>query len=746
MPDLLKQPRSARGLQVLGRLAPETSRAGAGRDARRDRAATRTRLSRHEQGHRRARCRRSTKARTAARSARCFCRCSAPSRSCCSSRAPTSPTCCSPAPANRAREVSVRVSLGASRGRVVRQLLIESLLLALVAGITRLRHLAVVGIRLFDIATPGRRPAVLDSVHDGRARLRLSLRSSASAPPCCSASHQRCTSPSTDVNEMLKEGGRSGSAGTRVRRWASVLVVARAGAHAGAAGRRGVHDAQLHDDVRLDIGVETSRLLTMSLALPDAKYPALEQRLAFYDQLQERLRHPVRGSVGRHATAPMQGGLVRNVRDRRPAAGRRSGAPDRHDAGVDPRYFDTVGVRPRRAAPSRRTMAQPGQEHAIVNARLAQMHFADDDPIGRQIVLSLEQVAGRSAAWHSAGANRARSSGSSRISVSVDSSNASRIRSRYLPFRMPSRAAQMTLLARSDGDPHQLTPTLREEMRALDPDLPLFNIRTMDENLAQTRWPFRVFGTMFAIFAAMARCCCRRSDSMPSPPTPSRSALRRSAFARRSGAQSNQVVWLFLRRAFDSHWAIGLTIGIAGAFGVGSIFEAGDLLVQINGRDPLTIGSIAALLTVVAWSHPCCRPRPSDARSIRSSRCDESNWTAPQRTAAHLAHLAALVARLAKPRVPRARRSVSTLRHEAYLAAMCFSCLASRHCDHRGASRVNGRAFADPMGRASPRRRSVPVREFGPNTNLLWRLPLPPGPFVPDSVRQSHLPDGDAAR
>jgi ABC-type antimicrobial peptide transport system permease subunit len=58
-------------------------------------------------------------------------------------------------------------------------------------------------------------------------------------------------------------------------------------------------------------------------------------------------------------------------------------------------------------------------------------------------------------------------------------------------------------------------------------------------------------------------------------------------------------MWLFVRRAFF-HLAIGLTLGVAGAVGVGSVFEAGNILLQINGRDPLTIGSIALLLTVVA--------------------------------------------------------------------------------------------------------------------------------------------------
>lgn len=156
----------------------------------------------------------------------------------------------------------------------------------------------------------------------------------------------------------------------------------------------------------------------------------------------------------------------------------------------------------------------------------------------------------------------------------------------------------MTLLARSDGDPQQMTPLLREEMRAVDADLPLFNIRTMDQNLAQARWPFRVFGTMFAIFALAALllssiglyAVTAYSVNQRTQEIGVRTAL---------GAQSNQVVWLFLRRAM-THLGIGLTLGVAGAFGVGALFEAAQLLVQINGRDPITIGSIALLLAAVS--------------------------------------------------------------------------------------------------------------------------------------------------
>jgi putative ABC transport system permease protein len=116
--------------------------------------------------------------------------------------------------------------------------------------------------------------------------------------------------------------------------------------------------------------------------------------------------------------------------------------------------------------------------------------------------------------------------------------------------------------------------------------------------LAQNRWPFRVFGTMFAVFAAGALllsgiglyAVTAYSVRQRTQEIGIRTAL---------GAQSNQVMWLFVRRAFV-HLAVGLTLGLAGAFGVGSIFEAADLLVHINGRDPVTIGSIALLLIAVA--------------------------------------------------------------------------------------------------------------------------------------------------
>ena len=499
--------------------------------------------------------------------------------------------------ANRAREISVRVSLGASRWQIVRQLLLESVLLSTLAGIAGL-GIALVGIRLFDRATQDvGRPYWIQFTVDGTvlgffALVCLGTGIIFGLAPALHASK-------TDVNEVLKEGGRSGTAGIRARRLTGALMVAELVLTVVLLAGAGFMMRNFLTMYRLDLGVDTSRLLTMSLALPDRKYPSLEQRLHFYERLEERLRaNPRIESVTVTSNIPIQGGFSRKLEIEGKPLDQGQQAPTVTMLTVDPRYFKTMGLALQRGRVFTDEDGMSGHESsAVINQRFAALHFPGEDPIGRRVKVSIDLQGG------------AAPQGGIPLSLTATIVGiVPNVRQRdfqlpdpdpivYLPFRMDPRGF-MNMVVRASGDPTAMTPILREEVRAVDADLPLFNIRTMDEQLAQIRWPFRVFGSMFAIFAVIALllsavglyAVTAYAVSQRTQEIGVRMAL---------GAQGNEVAWLFLRRSFVQI-AIGLVIGIAGAFGVGTLFQQTQLLVQNRAGDPITIGGIALLLAAVA--------------------------------------------------------------------------------------------------------------------------------------------------
>jgi len=151
------------------------------------------------------------------------------------------------------------------------------------------------------------------------------------------------------------------------------------------------------------------------------------------------------------------------------------------------------------------------------------------------------------------------------------------------------------VIVRTSGGTAAAVPLIRQAVLALDADIPVFNVRTMDELLAQRRWQYRVFGGMFAIFAAIALLLAAvglyavmaYSVTQRTQEIGVRMVL---------GAPPGDVVWLFLRRAVVLV-AVGLTIGMAGAFGVGRLLQS--LLVQSTGRDVPVLASIAVLMIIV---------------------------------------------------------------------------------------------------------------------------------------------------
>jgi len=168
----------------------------------------------------------------------------------------------------------------------------------------------------------------------------------------------------------------------------------------------------------------------------------------------------------------------------------------------------------------------------------------------------------------------------------------------YLPIRFePALAANVILRTREGSEsPAGLAGLMRTQLAAIDPDLPLFAVRTMDENLARAMWPYTVFGSMFALFAFIALllsavglyAVTAYSVTQRTQEIGVRMAL---------GAQARQVWWMFMRRMLVL-LSVGVTVGLAGAVGVGKLLES--FLVGAGPYDPITLTAIAALLSVVA--------------------------------------------------------------------------------------------------------------------------------------------------
>jgi putative ABC transport system permease protein len=495
--------------------------------------------------------------------------------------------------ASRAREMSVRISLGATRWRIVGQLLVESVLLSLVGGVLGLA-LAAVGVRLFDAATQDvGKPYWIHFTMDAKvfaffAAVCLGTGIVFGLAPALHVSK-------TDLNDVLKEGGRSGGSGMRARRWTSALIVAELALTLVLLAGAGLMMRSFLNLYRLDVGIETSHLLTMRLALPNQKYPTPEVRRAFYDRLDARLA----GLGGIQAATittnpPLNGGTPRllEIDGRAASAGELPQTVTQVTIGA--RYFETVGLILARGRAFDTLDGLPGHDSAIVNQRFVAMHFGADDPLGRRIKLVPDgplAPGSPAPAWLTvvgiAPTVRQRMQpGDDRPDPVV-----------YVPLRAQAPASA-ALLIRAQRDPASLTSLAREEVRHIDPDLPLFGIQTLDQSIAQQRWPFRVFGTMFAIFAAIALAL---SAVGLYAVTAYSVAQRTQEIGVRMalGAQAAQVLWLILRRAVVQ-MAIGLAIGIAGAVGVGQLLAS--ILFQTGTRDPLLLTLIVALLAFVSMS------------------------------------------------------------------------------------------------------------------------------------------------
>jgi putative ABC transport system permease protein len=493
---------------------------------------------------------------------------------------------------HRSREVSIRVALGASRWRIVRQLLVESVALASIGGVCSL-PLAVMGVRLFDWMTADAgRPYYVTFTTDpwvfaviGAICLAVGI-GFGLAPAWQSAS--------ADVNAGIKEGAASTSGSRRQQHWVAMMTVSQVALAVVLLSGAGLLVRSVLKLYEMGLGVQTSRVIAMQLPLPGGKYPTPAERQAFMKRLDERLADVTAiESASTTSNAPLGGGAaVRLSID-----GRQTGTAERAPLvtmmAIGARYFDVLRAPLVRGRPFSDIDGLPGRAVAIVNQRFAEMYFPGIDPIGHNVQLTqdpgLRTIAGTPASPLTIVG----------VSPSIRQRNTRELEPDpvvYVPRPSVVQSNRATLLVRTARNPADATAVLREEIRTLDPDLPIFNVRSLETDLASQRWPLIVVGSTFGLFAGIGLVLAAIGVfGLTSYSVGKR--MKEIALRMALGARPASVLWLLFSRVL-AQLTLGLTIGVLGAYALGRFLQG--MLVQTGPADAQVLAGVGIVLLVVA--------------------------------------------------------------------------------------------------------------------------------------------------
>src|SRR5262245_26124099 len=519
--------------------------------------------------------------------------------------------------AGRRKEIAVRSALGAGRGRLVRQLLTESALIALSGGAVGVT-LAAWGVDLIaktNLINVPRLSQISLNVTALLFTLGISLVAAIlfGLAPAAQASR-------LDLNRALREEGRGlapGSGGSRVQRALVVSEVALAVVLGSAAGLLLRSFDQL---LRIDPGFNVKSLLTVNISLPASRYQDNPRVTAFYDQLLERVR-ALPGVVSAAATsgAPMTGAYgdtVFQIEGRPDNNGvvDQSIPPDRNAYGhfyfwnVTTDYFKTMGIALRQGRalqPSDDANAPPV---VVINETMARGFWPNESPLGKRIQL-LVGASQKGPLTEIVGVVR---------DVSLHQLNEeTQPEAYYSQAQGPART--MSLVVRTATDPLALAAAVRREAQALDSAAPVFDVSTAEQTLGQTvaqpRFNLILLG-LFAvvalllasvgIYGVLANAVRRRTHEMGV-----RLAL---------GARPGAVFRLVIRQGMGLTGA-GIGIGLSGAFALTRYLES--LLYEVKPTDPLTFGGVVLLLLGVALLG-CWIParRATKVDPLVALRCD----------------------------------------------------------------------------------------------------------------------------
>jgi putative ABC transport system permease protein len=499
----------------------------------------------------------------------------------------------------RQKEMAIRAAMGAGRWRIARQLLTESVLLSLIGGSLGL-FVARLGIDLILYISPNDIPRSREISLDWRVMaftVGISLLTGIlfGLVPALQGGV-------VDVHETLKESSR----GTSGRHWLrSSLVVVEVGTTLVLLIGAGLLIRSFYRLQKVDPGFSYEHLTSFTLSLPQKKYASLEQRDAFFKQLLTNAR----ALPGVEGTALASGLPLGNngwqtsftVEGQPPPPKGQSPLMEACLVSADyfrvmdiplkrGRYFDEhddrsflTGKDLSKLDEDQRTMA--GVNSIIIDEEFARRHWPNEDPVGKRIrlggddpsnpLLTVLGVVGR-------------------VKMESLSGDSHRVQG-YLVFsQMPFSG--MTVITKATGDPNQLVASLRAQVKALDSDQPIYNIRTMNEIRADSVSQERLSLTLFSMFAGLALILA----IVGIYGVMSYSVTQRTheiGIRLAIGAQPRDVFRMIIGQGMVLT-GIGVVLGLAGAFVCTRLM--GTMLFGVEPTDPLTFSFIAVLLTSVA--------------------------------------------------------------------------------------------------------------------------------------------------
>ncbi|HEV7475788.1 MAG TPA: ABC transporter permease [Pyrinomonadaceae bacterium] len=485
----------------------------------------------------------------------------------------------------RAKEMALRTALGASRWRIIRQLLIESMLLSIVGGVTGVL-LSVWLTKLLIAISPPNSPRFNEVKPDLRVLiftigLTLFTGFVFGLVPAFQSSR-------VDLNERLKEGGRGGMSGGHHNRMRSLMMVSEIALSfmlLVGAGLLIKSFMRLRD---VSPGFTASNLLSVRLSA--GKYSNGVPRAQFFRQAVERLNTlPGIQSSGAVLSLPL-GGDTFNVgrayiREGRPATPEESG--NAAYLVTMPDYFRTMQI-PLLAG---RTFTEQdtgdGVKVMIVNETMAKQLWPGQSPVGKRLTI-----------WRDEKFPREIIGVVGDIKESLDAEAGSQM---YVPYAQDANWSSLSFVIRTNGDPLALAAGVRNELRSLDKAVPVFNVKSMDEVLATSVAPRRIPMLLLSAFAGVALLLAMIGIyGVTSYYVTQRT--REIGIRMALGAQIGDVMRLVLKGGMVLA-VLGIVIGLAGSFVLTRLMTS--LLFGVNPTDVVTFAvvSLALLATALLASY-----------------------------------------------------------------------------------------------------------------------------------------------